>query len=205
MNKVLIKIDKNGSKHYKGMVTCDRCGGKGGSDVWEMTGYTCYKCGGTGMVEATWIERTPEYQAKLDARRAKRQAKKQAEFEARQADYEAKKRLAEEAEKAREAEIKAQKAISQYVGEAGDKIEMTVTYLGSPHWTTHMGWMEKTMYAHNFKEANGNKLVWKTESYPSCLTEGAMVLLKGTIKDHSEYDGEKQTLLTRCKIQEVEG
>ena len=25
----LIKIDRNGSKHYEGMVTCDRCGGRG--------------------------------------------------------------------------------------------------------------------------------------------------------------------------------
>lgn len=29
------------------------------------------------------------------------------------------------------------------------------------------------------------------------------VVLKGTIKDHSEYKGIKQTVMTRCKIEEV--
>jgi hypothetical protein len=28
--------------------TCNRCGGAGGADKWQMTGWTCYQCGGTG-------------------------------------------------------------------------------------------------------------------------------------------------------------
>ena len=72
----LIKIDRNGSKHYEGMIPCDRCGGQGGSDAWQYTGWTCYKCGGTGQVFSKWIERTPEYEAKLAERRRKRIEKK---------------------------------------------------------------------------------------------------------------------------------
>jgi hypothetical protein len=80
------------------------------------------------------------------------------------------------------------------------------TYVGSGQWEqkSYVGFGTQTMFAHSFKDDNGNKLVWKTTSYMSG-DGGERVLLKGTIKDHSEYDGEKQTLLTRCKIQEVEG
>lgn len=59
----LIKVDKNGSKHYEGVVICDRCGGSG-VYVWgaiingnpQYAG-TCFKCDGAGMVVDRWIER----------------------------------------------------------------------------------------------------------------------------------------------------
>ena len=113
----LIKIDRNGSKHYEGFVKCDRCGGQGGSESWKYTGFTCYKCNGTGKVWSKWIERTPEYEAKLAERRAKRYAKMQAEYEATHAEEIAQRELAERLEaerKAREeAYEKARKAISR--------------------------------------------------------------------------------------------
>jgi hypothetical protein len=28
---------------------CGRCGGRGGSERWAYTGWTCYDCGGTGL------------------------------------------------------------------------------------------------------------------------------------------------------------
>ena len=60
------------------------------------------------------------------------------------------------------------------------------------------------MYAHNFKDEHGNVMVWKSGTYPEALGEdGKKVLLKGTVKEHSEYKDEKQTVLTRCKVQEV--
>lgn len=200
----LVRIDHNGTKYYRGTQPCPRCGGKGGSEAWKFTGWTCYECGGSGVVEVEWKEYTPEHEAKLAKARAKRQAKRMAEIEARQAEYEEKKRVEEEERKAREEEIKAQKAISQYVGEVGEKIEVQVTYVGSPHWTAHIGWMTQTMYAHNFKDDDGNVMVWKTGTYPEALSEdGKRILLKGTVKEHSEYKDEKQTVLTRCKVQEV--
>ena len=33
--KTLIKTDRNSSKHYEGIVACDRCGGAGGADNWK--------------------------------------------------------------------------------------------------------------------------------------------------------------------------
>ena len=32
------------------------------------------------------------------------------------------------------------------------------------------------------------------------VEEGNSLKLKGTIKDHSEYNNQKQTVLTRCKV-----
>ena len=64
------KTDKNGTKYYYDY-TCPRCGGAGESDNWYRTGRICYECGGTGKRSNPKIvkEYTPEYQAKLNARR----------------------------------------------------------------------------------------------------------------------------------------
>ena len=84
----LIKIDRNGSKHYEGLVKCDRCGGDGiykwGAVINGRPQYagTCFKCLGAGTVIDTWIERTPEYEAKLAAKRAEKAAAREAKYAA---------------------------------------------------------------------------------------------------------------------------
>lgn len=67
----LIKIDRNKTKHW--IVwnrTCERCGGVGGSDVWKFSGWTCFRCEGTGVDPDAQEQKeyTPEYRAKLDER-----------------------------------------------------------------------------------------------------------------------------------------
>lgn len=220
----LIKIDRNGSKHYEGQMTCDRCGGAGyyaiavcnGAPVLSpLDGGVCWKCGGTGKVLGKWIERTPEYQAKLDARRearrkaqAEEDARKQAEWEQKRKEREAR----EEAERAeREARIKAQKAISQYVGEVGKRIAVKASYVGSASFEVNSfkGYGTETMYVHTFKDADGNKLIWKTSTSLGTWLEdgtwqkheyGENVDIIGTVKEHKEYRDEKQTALNRCKL-----
>ena len=94
----LIKIDRNGSKHYEGMITCDRCQGRG----WFATGVcngqlvpskidqaVCWKCHGAGQVAGKWIERTPEYEAKLEAKRKAKQEARMAEETAKQEEQKA--------------------------------------------------------------------------------------------------------------------
>ena len=73
----LIRIDKNGTKYFADY-RCTHCGGAGGADAWNHTGYTCWECGGTGRRSTPKIikEYTPEYEAKLNARREKSWAKK---------------------------------------------------------------------------------------------------------------------------------
>ena len=194
----LIKIDKNGSKHYEEMMKCPRCGGYGKvvhhmengqpSYNWTDDGI-CWKCHGQGKVLEKWIERTPEYQAKLDARR-KAKADARAEYY-RKVNEEIKAK--EEAERK---QIEEEKQRSQFIGEVGQKLEIKVEYIGSPFFESKFG----RTYIHQFKDESGNKLVWKSGTVV-LQEEHQMVTLKGTIKEHSEYKGEKQTILTRCNIE----
>jgi hypothetical protein len=48
-------------------------------------------------------------------------------------------------------------------------------------------------------EQNGNILTWWTGTSPDVEADDE-VDVKGTIKKHDEYNGQKQTVLTRCKI-----
>lgn len=209
----LIKIDRNGSKHWQGMVECPKCGGIGliahhvenGVPSWNWTdGGVCWKCQGTGKVMDKWIERTPEYQAKLDARREARQKAKQAEMDAKRAELE-RIRQEKEAERiAEEARIKAEKAISQHVGEIKQRMTINATYIRSAWFEVKAfcGYGTETKYIHTFKDADGNVLIWKTGSPldRNIIDEGDLVELTGTVKEHSEYKDEKQTVLTRCKV-----
>lgn len=203
----LVKIDRNGSKHFEGNIVCDRCGGAGyyvmgmnnGCAVLSpRDGGVCWKCHGTGTVFGKWIERTPEYQAKLDAKREAKAKAKQAEWEANAAA-----RAAEKAkrEAEREAQIKAEKAVSQYVGQVGERVEFKGRYCRTGSWErkSFKGWGTETVYVHTFKDGEGNVFTWKTQSN-LCMERDELVIVKGTIKAHAEYKDEKQTELTRCKV-----
>lgn len=211
----LLKIDRNGSKHWRGERQCDRCGGHGYYAVGVHNGELvlaypddgiCYKCGGRGKVIETWIERTPEYKAKLDAKREAKRAKEQAERAAEQAKLEAERKAREAERKAEEERIRAEKAISKYVGEIGQRITVDAEFLFSGRYErrSFSGFGTETVYIHNFKDANGNKLVWKT-TCGTVAEEGKTYKLTGTIKEHSEYKDEKQTVLQRVKLQTERG
>lgn len=210
----LIKIDRNGSKHWKGWRTCDRCGGEGVYAIGVMNDHlvlspldsgVCWKCHGAGKVIETWIERTPEYQAKLDAKRKAKWAAKQAEIDAKAAEIAAARKAEEERLEAERLAREAEKAISQYVGEIGEKITTTATYIGSPYFESRSfgGWGTETCYINTFKDEAGNKIIWKTSARNVGVEfeEGATVQLSGTVKEHSEYKGEKQTIIIRAKYQ----
>lgn len=201
----LIKIDRNGSKHWRGMIPCDRCGGQGGSENWKYTGFTCYKCGGSGVIEATWIERTPEYEAKLDAKRQARREAMRAQHEAAAKEYELARKLEEERIAKEKARIEAEKAVSQWIGEEGQKISVDCTFVKTAWYTARIGFREDTIYVHTFKDVEGNKIVWKTQKGLGSLelNYGEPVTVSGTVKEHGEYDGEKQTYVIRCKIEKI--
>lgn len=58
---------------------CARCGGRGGSDAWKHTGWTCYDCGGKGKAPARTMKvYTREKADKLIAARAKSAEKRAA-------------------------------------------------------------------------------------------------------------------------------
>lgn len=104
---------------------------------------------------------------------------------------------------------------SKYVGKVGDKIQLSSVIITKVAvYETQYG------FTHIFKilDTNGNIYVWKaskgceirevskTDKLGNVHThdEGIpienFIALKGTIKAHTEYNGELQTELTRCKV-----
>lgn len=200
--KELVKVCKNGTKVWAEEITCDRCGGAGSSKVWKYTGMTCYKCNGTGKVTIRTMEYTPEHEAELQEKRQKKSEKEHAEWLKQEETRQAEEAKQAEEKKARELAEKAQKAISQYQGEVGQKITVKIVDRHTASYETVYG----ITNIHIMKDAEGNIYTWKTNNFIGWYDEDDEYivpdefLITGTIKDHSEYNGEKQTVLTRCKV-----
>ena len=87
--RILTKTDRNGTKYWRIIETCPRCGGRGDYILGGLNYGTCFQCGGTRKHEYTFKEYTPEYEAKLEARRQAKAAKvaeERARYEAEHAD-----------------------------------------------------------------------------------------------------------------------
>ena len=84
---------------------------------------------------------------------------------------------------------------SQHIGQVGGKIELEATFKRTRWYDTPFG----TTWIHTFEDAEGNCLVWKTSASLDVVA-GDKIRIRGTVKDHDEYNGVKQTVLTRCKI-----
>lgn len=279
-NMVYVRTDKNGTKIYHDY-TCPRCGGLGGGDQWIYTGWTCYECGGSGRSHKPQIIKkyTPEYEAKLEAQRAKRAEKRRLErveefksnlpkliqdkgfneagkvYVAVGDTYSIKDKLREAGAKWKpvlnswiftedptayatveltaeecldfyeesgrvewksinfteliQSKIpKEDKAVSEYVGSIGERIELEVTLEKVRSWEvpSYCGWGMTTKVLYVFRDTVGNILVWITTGYGVSAEEvpqGAKAILRGTVAEHKEYAGEKQTSLKRCNVKAV--
>lgn len=95
--------------------------------------------------------------------------------------------------------------ISEYVGEVGKRIELPVKLESIHHWEvpSYVPWEGNTVQTlYKFADADGNVIVWKTTGFgldARKYPEGISLTLRGTVKEHNEYKGERQTVLTRCK------
>ena len=218
MKKTLVKTDRNGTKYWELSCTCDKCNGTG---IYVWFGYhqngtstryegECFRCGGTGIYTWTEKEYTEAHAQKLADQRAKRQAKKDAELAQLKAEQEAinaQMKAKEEALKAeREARLAEERAASEFVGSVGDKITVEVTFSREVSFDTQFG----TQYIYFFKDEAGNTLVWKTSAMlwindldengnNIFIRKGDKIRFTATIKEHSEYKGEKQTMLQRVR------
>lgn len=91
-----------------------------------------------------------------------------------------------------QAEREAAKA-SQFVGNIGERITIkTETAKLMTSWETQFG----TTYLYRFTDELGNVYIWFASR---TIDVQDNMILKGTVKDHSERDGVKQTVITRCK------
>ena len=89
---------------------------------------------------------------------------------------------------------------SDYVGAEGEKVELTLRLVKVGGYDTFFAGRETYVSVYTFEDENHNKLVWKTQKG----IDGEVCdffKVKGTVKEHSEYRGEKQTVLTRCKVE----
>ena len=85
-----------------------------------------------------------------------------------------------------------------YLGNVGDKIEFTIQSVK----VLFSGYSEYgESYTYKFITENGNVVLWTTGKNISDDYVGCKV--KGTIKALKEYKGEKQTVITRAKIDET--
>jgi hypothetical protein len=55
-----------------------------------------------------------------------------------------------------------------------------------------------------FVDKNGNVAIWKASGERDDLERGKAYFVKATVKEHGEYKGTKQTVLTRCDYEPVE-
>lgn len=92
----------------------------------------------------------------------------------------------------REASMDAERVASRYIGEIGQRMEIEVSDISLlTSWESEWGWT----YLYKIVDTLGNVMIW----YASRAIEGAKKI-KATIKSHSERDGVKQTVITRCSV-----
>jgi len=102
---------------------------------------------------------------------------------------------------------------SEYIGEVGKRLKglkLTITF--ETEFCYHKGsWDERVSFFYTMVDEQGNIFTWKASSPIGIviddkwnhLGKGDTVVLDGTVKEHKEYKGDKQTVLTRCKVQGV--
>ena len=100
---------------------------------------------------------------------------------------------------------RAAQSVSEYFGKIGERQLLKLTYNGRSSYETHLTFRGETHWVLKFTDAAGNKFIWNTTSWSfPALKEGQMYIIRATIKDHSEYKGEKQTALARVKFEGME-
>ena len=101
----------------------------------------------------------------------------------------------------REAERKAKEAAeskSQHVGKVGERITFNCASTQIvTSWETDYG----TMWLVKFVSVEGNVFMWRASTINALPDDLELVkTVTGTVKDHDEFRGTKQTFINRCKV-----
>jgi hypothetical protein len=94
---------------------------------------------------------------------------------------------------------------SEYVGKIGERLTIKgkVVRVASFVRPCFGSYGNETVWVVSIRDEVGNVFVTKTPSFGHSTQKGDTVALKGTVKEHSEWKGEKQTVLQRVKELEV--
>ena len=93
-------------------------------------------------------------------------------------------------------------AKSNYVGEVGKRVSFAPESIECvTSWETMYG----TTFLYKMFDKAGNEFVWKSTSSnnPIGCADEEITEVSGTVKEHKEYRGVKQTELTRCRFKSV--
>lgn len=90
-------------------------------------------------------------------------------------------------------------ANNKWVGEVGEMLEVRVTFEKRIFlFSNEYG----DSYLFTFKTAEGNTITWKTSYMDTEFLEGDMII-RGRVKELTEYNGVKQTQVTRAKLRKL--
>lgn len=142
--------------------------------------------------------------ARHEAERNANEAAGRGRFTAREIvdqEWEAKRARWEAERVAKEAAIAAERAASKHVGTIGQRVEWALNLTFRTSWEVSYG----TTFLYSFADAQGCCVVVRTSSPLSApegggLSVGDAVTLRGTVKEHGDYQGKAQTRIERCKV-----
>lgn len=89
---------------------------------------------------------------------------------------------------------------SDHIGQIGERLDLSLTVrrVIDIEVDSYRSRYPETLKITIMEDESGNVVVWKTTSHR--LPEGATFRIRGTVKEHGEYEGIKQTVLTRCRL-----
>lgn len=109
---------------------------------------------------------------------------------------------------------------SEWVGEPKQRTDMELTFVREWSYERHTyrsNYYTEWFHIYTLADDEGNCYVWKTTNdldvewydedgkwHCDAAEPGDRVVLKATVKEHGEYKGIKQTVITRPKIKEVQ-
>ncbi len=118
------------------------------------------------------------------------------------------KHLGEEVKKSVKLEaMRKERETSQYVGNIKDRLDVKIKSIKVlATWETGYGYPPTTMRLLKLVDVDGNVFTWTTSGFIDVdeiekrISEHGFIPIKGTVKEYKEYEGTKQTVLTRCKL-----
>lgn len=98
-----------------------------------------------------------------------------------------------------------EKAVSggEWVGQVGKRIETTITHVATFVTVNRYGRDVVTTYINKFVDGQGNIIVWMTGTFNGNDHKGQSFTMAAHVKEHSEFQGKRQTVVTRAKLTEL--